>query len=37
MRRLFIVATLAFTYLAATGAARQIPPPECAPNCPWVR
>lgn len=37
MRKLFIVLTLAVSYLAATGAAGAYPPPECDPNCPLVR
>lgn len=37
MRRLIMIVTLAVTYLAATGSARQLPPPQCDPNCPWVR
>jgi hypothetical protein len=37
MCKLFIALTITFGYLAATGAASILPPPECGMNCPWVR
>ena len=38
MKKVLMIVTLAMAYLAATGAASAIPPPpECDPNCPWVR
>ena len=39
MRKLFIVFTLAFTYVATSASAARIAPPAptCDPNCPWIR
>jgi hypothetical protein len=39
MRKLFMILTLAVSYLAVTGAASADMPgsPTCSPNCPWVR
>jgi hypothetical protein len=36
MRKLLIVFTLTVSFIAALGA-DDYPPPECTPNCPWVR
>lgn len=37
MRKLFIVISLAVSYIALSGAASAFPPPQCDPNCPFVR
>ena len=37
MRKLMIVLTLAVSYFAAVGAMNADVPPQCGPNCPWVR
>jgi hypothetical protein len=36
MRKLLIVFTLTVSFIAALGA-DDYPPPDCTPNCPWVR
>ena len=39
MKKVLMIVTLAMAYLAATGAASAFPPPppDCMPDCPWVR
>jgi hypothetical protein len=38
MRKIFMILTLAAAYLAVTGAATAgIEPPQCDPDCPWVK
>lgn len=39
MKKLMIVMTLMVGYMMAVGAATAgyPPPPECDPNCPWIR
>jgi hypothetical protein len=40
MRKFFMILTLTVSCLAITGAASaDMPggPPQCSPNCPWVR
>jgi hypothetical protein len=37
MRKFMMVLTLALTFLAVTGSASQITPPECGDDCPFVR
>jgi hypothetical protein len=40
MRKLFMILTLAVSFLAVSGVASSGVPggvPECDPNCPWVR
>lgn len=38
MKKLIMVLTMAAAYLVATGAASAFPPPpDCMPDCPWVR
>jgi hypothetical protein len=38
MRKFFMILTLAVSFLAVTASA-DMPggPPQCSPNCPWVR
>ncbi len=36
MRKIFMLLTLAVSYIAVAGAS-SYPPPQCDPNCPWVR
>ena len=36
MRKLIIVLALTVSFVASLGAGG-FPPPQCMPNCPWVR
>ncbi len=36
MRKLMMIFALAAAYVAVSSAAGA-PPPQCEPNCPWIR
>jgi len=37
MRKIMMLLTLATAYVAVSASAGTYPPPQCAPNCPFVR
>jgi hypothetical protein len=37
MRKLFAAMTLAMAFVASSGIAATIIPPQCGDNCPWVK
>lgn len=37
MRKLLMILTLATAWIGATGVSTAIVPPQCSPNCPWLR
>jgi hypothetical protein len=37
MHKLFAVITLAISFVAVSGSAAMVNPPQCGDNCPWVQ
>lgn len=37
MKKFMMILTLAVAYFTVTATAGAYPPPDCEPNCPWVR